>query len=154
MRTFRLFPSDYSWWTFADYESLLTCVERFKPKTALEFGPGGSTLAIVEGGATSVDTCEDDPAWAKVCRERVASRSPAIRLHQFTNDEPISIPALDGRRFDLAFIDGPKRTPTRAAAIAYAQARADVVLCHDVETMAKLFGLRFEVVGTVGILLP
>lgn len=154
MRTFRLFPADYSWWTFADYDSLLTAIERFRPKRVLEFGPGGSTLALIEGGAQSVDSCEDDPEWLATYQTRIAAKHPAIRLHPFTNADPLRIPALDGQWFDLAFIDGPKRTPTRAAAIAYARERAGVVLCHDAETLARLFGLRFEMVGSVGILLP
>lgn len=154
MRTFRLFPTDYSWWTFVDYDSLLTAVERFQPATALEFGPGGSTLALIEGGASEIHTCEDDADWAEVYRTRVASRYPGIvRLHRYEPRDPLSIPALDHKRFDLAFIDGPKRTPTREPAIRYAQARADVVLCHDAETMARLFGMRFEMIGTVGRLL-
>lgn len=154
-RTFRLFPADYSWWTFADYDSLLTAAERYRPRRVLEFGPGGSTLALIEAGATAIDSCEDEAEWLETYRARLgAPHRDTVRLHAFVNTDPIAIPALDGARFDLAFIDGPKRTPTRLPAIRYAQAHADVVVCHDVETMRRLFGLTFETIGTVGVLQP
>lgn len=155
MRNFRLFPADYSWWKFEDYESLLTAAERFRPRRVLEFGPGGSTLALVEGGATSIDSCEDDAKWLETYSQRIgAAHGGIVRFHAFVNGDPVSIPALDGARFDLAFIDGPKQTPTRLPAIRYAQAHADVVLCHDVETMRRLFDLRIDAIGTVGVIQP
>lgn len=153
MRTFRLFPEDYSWWTFEDYDSLLTAMERFKPRSVLEFGPGGSTLALIEGGAESIDSCEYDPEWLTVYRQRIGAKYAHVHLHPFADADPLSIPGLDDRRFDLAFVDAPKVTPTRLPAIRYAQAHAGVVLCHDVPQLSHAFGLRFEMIGTVGVLL-
>lgn len=151
MRTFKLFPTDYSWWTMADYGSLLDVVERFKPRRVLEFGPGGSTLALIEGGAERVDSCENDPDWRQVYQTRIGKAHPELRVHAFTPADPLIIPALTGQRWDFGFVDGPRQTPTRKPAIDYALAHCDVVACHDVETIARLFGYRFEVVGTVGI---
>ena len=151
MREFQLFPEDYSWWTFEDYESLLTVTERLKPINVLEFGPGGSTLAMLEGGAVMVDSCEDDQEYLAIFRKRIqAQHADRVMIHRFTQAEVLSIPAINRRRFDMAFIDGPKSTEKRRAAIRFAQERCDVVFCHDAENLTKLFGFKFEMTGTVG----
>jgi hypothetical protein len=125
---FRLFPEDYPWWTFADYGQLLDQVRRFGAQTALEFGPGGSTLALVEGGAV-VDACEDDPVYLARHRERLGAHP--VMLFLYTHAEPLVIPPTDGLLYDLAFVDGPRDTLLRPVEIEYAAARSRVVVCHD-----------------------
>jgi len=128
MRTFRLYPVEARWWSFQDFGAVLDVCERLHPQRALEFGPGSSTLALIEGGA-HVDTCEDDPKWAKVYRDRIENKYPHIvRLHDYTWSDPISIPALDAQTFDLGLIDGPLGTPRRYAAIEYCLERCVATL--------------------------
>lgn len=127
---FRLFPVAQRWWEFIDYEHLLGLVERFRPRTALEFGAGFSTLALVEGGAT-VDTLEDDPHWYDVHRSRGLFQGHPVALHLYQHVEPLAIPETDGKLYDFAFVDGPRQTPLRTASIEYAALRSGVVACHD-----------------------
>lgn len=132
MRTFRLFPVERRWWSFADHEALISIVERFRPVRVLEFGPGGSTLALVEGGATEIVTCEDDPKWLQHFRGDLV-RHP-VRMLAYTHSDPLTIPSLNGQRFDFAFVDGPRNTDTRGIEIAYAAERSRVVAAHDAHT--------------------
>lgn len=132
MRRFRLFPQERRWWSFADYEALLSVVERVRPTRILEFGPGGSTLALVEGGAAEVVTCEDDPRWLEAFRRDLAPHP--VRMVPYAHGDPLTIPTVDAQRFDLGFVDGPRNTDTRGLEIAYAAARCDVVAAHDAHT--------------------
>lgn len=130
MRAFQLFKEPAHWWSFADYGAVLDVVERRQAKRVLEFGPGSSTLALIEGGATHIDTVEDDPDWAQVWEERLQQRFPEIvHVHRYAWMDPIEIPSIDvACRYDLALIDGPKAIERRTAAIAYAIARCAAVL--------------------------
>ena len=51
IREFRLYPREEHFCSFADYGAILDTVRRLDAKRVLEFGPGHSTLALVEGGA-------------------------------------------------------------------------------------------------------
>jgi hypothetical protein len=127
-----LYPEAQPWWTFADYQVVLDLLARFRPRTVLEFGPGSSTLALLEGGARLIETCEDDAEWADVYADRLVGRFPQrVRLHRYANTDPIVIPALAAARFDCALVDGPRYTENRPRTIAYAAARTDTLICHD-----------------------
>jgi hypothetical protein len=127
-RTFALYPEERHWWSFNDYGHVLDTVRALGAKRILEFGPGSSTLALIEGGATTIDTCEDQPDWAEVYEERLAGKYPGVRVHRFTLAPALSIPAIDAERYDLALIDGPRSTERRGPAIRYALARCAAVL--------------------------
>lgn len=129
MNPFKLYPAEAAWWSFTDYQAVLDAMQSTGARRVLEFGPGSSTLALIEGGAETVDTCEDAPDWAEVYEERLVKRFPRIvRLHRYTFGDPISIPQVNMKRFDLALIDGPRSTEARAAVVPYAMDRADWVL--------------------------
>lgn len=128
---FRLFPAQYRWWSFADYGQLLSIVQRFRPRRVIEFGPGGSTLALVEGGAEIVETFEDDHAWLGVQEKRLDPHRSVVILRLYRHSEPLSIPEADDQRYDLAFVDGPRETLQRSVEIAYAAERSRVVVTHD-----------------------
>jgi hypothetical protein len=126
---FRLYPEEQHWWSMADYGAVLEVTERLQAKTVLEFGPGWSTRALIEGGATTIDACEDDPVWFATHAERLVSAFPAIvRLHPYTIGDPITVPSIGNRTYDLALIDGPLGTEQRPAVIAFALARCAAVL--------------------------
>lgn len=131
-RTFRLYPVEQHWWSFADYEGLLSITERFKPRRVLEFGPGSSTLALIEGGAEIVYSCEDDKKWLDTYTGRFVKHPVAFYL--YTWSENLTVPALDDIRFrapdfDMSFIDGPRVTTNRLAVLRYCIARSRVVVC-------------------------
>lgn len=134
MRSFRLYPVEARWWSFQDFGHVLDIMQRLQPKRVLEFGPGSSTLALIEGGADHVDCCEDDPKWFAVYRERLGDRYPQIvTMVPYHWADPVVIPALDGKRYDLGLVDGPLGTPNRPAAIEYCLQRCESVLapCED-----------------------
>jgi len=123
-------PATTAWWSEDDRRYVLSVMEQFRPKTVLEFGPGSSTLALIDGGATRIDACEDDPEWLAIYRERIANRYPGIvNLVFYTWSDPLVIPACDAKaRYDLALIDGPLAIDKRIATIRYSLDRAARVL--------------------------
>lgn len=128
MRSFRLYPEERHFWSFSDYGAVLDVMKRLCPRTVLEFGPGSSTLALIEGGAETVDCCESDPHWFSVYRTRLECLYDSVTLYAYDWAAPLSIPALDRRAYDLALIDGPLETELRPACIAYALERCTAVL--------------------------
>ncbi len=113
----------------ADYGAVMDVMLRLKPKRVLEFGPGSSTLALIEGGATKIDTCEDDPSWFDVYHDRLHGVYPdVVTLVPYTWADPLTVPALNRRRYDLALVDGPYTSVKRPPVIEYALRRAAAVL--------------------------
>lgn len=128
MPPFALYPEAQHWWSLNDYAAVLGVTTQLQAKTVLEFGPGSSTLSLIEGGAERIDCCEDDPAWQRTYEERLAAKFPGVvTIHAYRWSAALSIPAIDDRRYDLALIDGPHQTQ-RAAAIEYCLQRCAAVL--------------------------
>lgn len=126
---FKLYPVEQHWWSYADYAAVLAVMRERKPARVLEFGPGSSTLALIEGGATHIDTCEDKSSWAEVYRERLQDRFPGVvTLRGYVWQVPLSVMGVDDQRYDLALIDGPHTTPRRPMVIEYCLQRCDAVL--------------------------
>lgn len=129
MSEFALYPEEKHWWSFSDYRAVLETCRRLAPARVLEFGPGSSTLALVEGGARVIDTCEDDPAWYDVHRSRVGVHfAGVVNVIRYTWADPLTIPRVDDQRYDMALIDGPHDTPRRPVVLEYCMARARAVL--------------------------
>jgi len=138
-REFKLMKEDARWWSLNDYGAVVGAMRKTGAKRVLEFGPGNSTLALIEGGAESIDTCEHVEDWARVWDERLVKRFPrVVRLHRYSwpKSAPLSIPAVDGQRFDLTLIDGPE-TERRPDVVRYALARSTWVLVPTEELTAK-----------------
>jgi hypothetical protein len=126
---FKLYQEERHWWSFADYGAVMDVMTRLKPKRVLEFGPGSSTLALIEGGAMRIDTCEDHPSWLAVYRERLEAVYPDIvMVYEYAWSDPLTVPRIARRRYDLALIDGPYTSEKRPPAIAYALQRSKAVL--------------------------
>lgn len=125
---FDLYPEELHWCSYSDYRVILQVTRRLGARRVIEFGPGSSTLALIEGGATHIDACEDDDHWLSVYRERLERRFPGVvHLHAYAHDD-LLIPAVHGHRYDLALIDGPHDIEERASWIAYAMTLAQYVL--------------------------
>lgn len=126
---FALYPEERHWWSFSDHRAVLQTVQHLHPQRVLEFGPGSSTLALLEGGAQQVDACEDNPRWAAIWEDRLARRFPdQVTIHRYTWADPLVVPSLQDRRYDLALIDGPRETLRRPAVLAFALDRCSAVL--------------------------
>jgi len=139
-REFKLMKEDSHWWSLADYAQVFDVMRALRPKRVLEFGPGPSTLSLIEGGAESIDTCEDVEDWAAVWDERLVQRFPSVvSLHRYTwpDSAPLSIPGIDSLRWDLALIDGPHGTGRRPDVLRYAMARCPWVLMPAEEWNTK-----------------
>lgn len=126
-RTFRLYPEERHFWSFLDYGAVLDMVETLKPARVLEFGPGSSTLALIEGGAGEIDSCEDDPHWGSVYAERIARVYPQVTIRPYLWTDPVYVHGVSGR-YDFALIDGPFGTVRRPAVIEYCLDRCAVVM--------------------------
>lgn len=129
-RRFRLYQTEQHWCSFADYCAILDATIAISPRTVLEFGPGWSTLALIEGGAKAITAVEDQPYWASVTARRTAAIAPGVvSVVEYKWCDPLVVPGIaDGARFDLGLIDGPRETPRRPPVIAYCAARCDRLL--------------------------
>jgi len=108
---------------------VLAVMERLKPEHVLEFGPGSSTLALVEGGAQMIDCCEDDPKWFDVYLDRLERQFPiVVKIHPYRWSDPVTVPGLMDFRYDMALIDGPRDTPNRPAVVEFCLQRCSAVL--------------------------
>jgi hypothetical protein len=124
-----LYPAEGAhWWTENDHRAVVQVVRSTGARTVLEFGPGTSTLSLIEGGAERIDACEDDPHWFAVYCERLEDVYPErVRLLPYNWTARLQINrAAD--RYDLALIDGPRVVSRRFAVLHYCLARCDRVL--------------------------
>lgn len=135
--SFRLYPPTRfpcNWWSENDYGAVLSVMKRLQPQKVVEFGPGASTHALIEGGAASVDCLEDNADWLATYQGRIVDHFPTeehptvVRMHAYTWADPLKIPALSTRRWDLALIDGPHGTTQRPPVIEWCLARCKAVL--------------------------
>jgi hypothetical protein len=127
---FKLYPEEQHWWSFNDYAAVLDVMDDLKPKTVLEFGPGSSTLALIEGGAQHIDSCEDQGDWFDVYSTRLEQKYPQhVKLHLYQWSNPISVNKdVDRKFYDMALIDGPHGPAARIPVIEYCITHARAVL--------------------------
>lgn len=150
---FKLYPQEQRWWSFQDYQAVLDAMAKTGAKRILEFGPGSSTLALIEAGAEHIECCEDDPQWGRVYQERLADRFPGIvTIRPYTFADPLEIPDLVGRTFDMALIDGPRGTENRPVVLRYVLTRCRWVLmcCEEWQTRAWLRPIILEAAHEAG----
>jgi len=103
---FKLYRVEKSVFTFDDYGALLKEAERIGARKVLEFGPGNSTLAWVEEGCTEITTLEHQRQWLQVARQKLGHYRN-VNIMAYQNKPVIEIPELNGKHFDLIFVDSP-----------------------------------------------
>lgn len=103
---FKLYKIERGTFPFPDYGFLLKAATG--AKSALEFGPGISTLALIEAGVPDIVTLEHDPEWLGKAVEALKAY-PQCRVLGYDNVAPEALcEALNGHpQFDLAFVDSP-----------------------------------------------
>lgn len=103
---FRLYKVEQGRFPFIDYREFLGYAKR--ARSALEFGPGVSTLALIEAGVKHIVTCEHDPEWHRRAVEALKPY-PQCQILRYENTAPeANVVALEAhRQFDLAFVDSP-----------------------------------------------
>lgn len=141
---FALYSEERRIFSFDDYGALLEECRRLGARSALEFGPGVSTLALIEAGLDRIDTCEYQDRWLTLAAEAFRLH-PQVTARRYVNDPAVEVEGLpEGQRFDVAFVDSPLGLPSRNAlelpgqegcnrlnTALFALARAPVVLLHD-----------------------
>jgi hypothetical protein len=111
-------------------EFVTTFCRNWNIKTAIEFGPGNSTLALIDGGVDRIETFEQCFDRAKAIRGEFGA---GVRVHVYAPDElPIRY-ALPLTSYDLALIDGPtvNNPPARLNAALFCFSLAKRVMFHD-----------------------
>ncbi len=121
-------------------------VRREGIRSVLEFGPGRSTLMFVAAGC-EVWTAECNAYWLQYYQQLFAGE-PAIHMIPFENVPIVSIPEMEGRRFELAFVDSPAGhefppgMSPRLNACEFAAQHANQLLLHDAERPGELATIR------------
>jgi hypothetical protein len=161
---FELFRTEQAVFTFDDYAALMGAARGMK--RVMEFGPGASTLAMIEAGVEHIVSAECNPKWEATANERLKEYVDAKRVEivRFTNTVPVTFnPEVTGP-FDLVFVDSPVGIEARSAARHPGQENcsrlntmmaaldlAPVVLLHDAkrpgeqETLSRVAALGHKV---------
>lgn len=112
---FDLFRTEQAVFTFDDYAALMGAARGMR--NILEFGPGASTLALIEAGVERIVSAECNPKWEAAANERLKDYVAAGRVEivRFTNTAPVAFcPSVVGP-FDLVFVDSPVGIEARSA---------------------------------------
>lgn len=124
------------------------CVD-YNVKLAIEFGPGNSTQALIDGGVEVVSLESDN-------RRAIAARAdyPGVEILEYTGTSfPIVAPwAPLERMFDLAIIDGPPGStvkPARLNSALFCYPRANRMIFHDSKRDLETIGVMLDLGMTV-----
>lgn len=161
---FKLYPQDSPTFRFREYGALLSAATG--AKSALEFGPGYSTLALIEAGVGKIITLEHNDEWREKKREEF-KQYPQVRVAKYADEFPVTADEVAFQQFDFAFVDSPqgfnelpgrvgrKRHPgyddcSRLNTCLFALEHAPVVYLHDAKrpveraTLGRLNAMGFK----------
>lgn len=162
---FKLYTKDSPTLRFREYGSLLSAATG--AKSVLEFGPGFSTLALIEAGVENIVSLEHSLEWMEKKRAEFA-QYPQVTVAQYWDEFPVRADEIANQQFDLAFVDSPqgfnfhkdrvgrKKHPgyedcSRLNTCLFALDHAPVVYLHDANrpleraTLTKLSGMGHKV---------
>jgi hypothetical protein len=112
---FELFREERAVFTFDDYAAVMGAVRGMK--RVMEFGPGASTLAMIEAGVEHIVSAECSPLWEAKARVSLHEYIDAGRVEiiRFTNTVPVTFSQEVEGPFDLVFVDSPVGIEARSA---------------------------------------
>ncbi len=143
---FRLYTEESGTLHFKDYAAIMAAVS--DAKSALEFGPGISTLALIEAGVPKIVSLEHSPDWLDKQKEKFKDY-PQVTVAAYADAVPVTADDVAMQDFDVAFVDSPqgfwyhlpgrvsrKKHPgmedcSRLNTCLFALERAPVVYLHD-----------------------
>jgi hypothetical protein len=110
---FKLYTVEQDCLPFTDYGALLR--EFQGAKTALEFGPGISTFALIEAGVERILTLEHNAEWYDKALEQFKDY-PQVEVRRYWDQAPVAVYEVPGgiaqsdpyEEFEIAFVDSPK----------------------------------------------
>lgn len=101
-----LYPNETLQLQRAEYEYIIAACKKINAKSALEFGPGSTTLALIEAGLERIVTCEHIDKWYEAAKERFKDYKQ-VQVVRFRNEAPIArVDELLGQ-FDIGLVDAP-----------------------------------------------
>lgn len=140
---FLLYSNEATVFDFDDYAGLLNETRRIGAKKVLEFGPGFSTLALLEAGCTDITSLENSPIWLNRAKRRLRQYQ-YVHLGTYQDVPNMSLPGLDDdhQQFDMIFVDSPPGNPdsegrARFNPVMWSLGRAPVVLLHDAKRQGE-----------------
>ena len=104
---YELYKEAESSFPLADYGLLMREVKRTGAKTALEIGPGASTLALIEAGLEKIVTLEHEEEWYEKAIERF-KEYPQVTVGRYKDEPVVTADEIANQEFDIAFVDSPK----------------------------------------------
>jgi predicted O-methyltransferase YrrM len=116
-------------------QPLLKWLKITQPETILEWGPGYSTLVMLEHAPRAeIFTVEHQDKWFQKWHG-ILGKYRQVRMFLLgENDGYVSAPLKFGRKFDLIFIDGLNRKRPDCLRVAHeVLSEGGVVLVHDSE---------------------
>jgi hypothetical protein len=102
---FKLYTEQKPTLSFVDYAQLMLLAQG--AKSVLEFGPGISTLALIEAGVPKIVSLEHDPEWLETQKEKFKDY-PQVTIAQYADTVPVGADEIAFQDFDLAFVDSPQ----------------------------------------------
>lgn len=164
---FKRYPVESSIFRFDDYRALLD-LARGK-RRVLEFGPGVSTLALLEASCERIASCEHTETWFSKAAARYAD-DPRVTVYRYFDEVPVTVDRLPyDAEFDFAFVDSPvgdggkrqkyhldREDCSRLNTLEFALQRAPIVALHDAKrdgeqaSLARLEaqGFRWHMIDT------
>jgi hypothetical protein len=158
--TYKLYKTEQRILPFDDYGAILESAKGCK--TALEFGPGSTTLALIEAGVEQITSYEYHAKWLAEMQKRLKDY-PQVTIKKF-DDVPV-LTMLEPVRFDIAVVDSPPggKNSTRIVhpgqeglsrfnTLKYAIEHADIVVMHDCDREDELnsiasLGAKYEMLS-------
>lgn len=123
---------------FSSFRSYLPELVNFvQPRNTLEFGPGASSRIILRHSRSKLLSLETDAGYYE--RARRSIRNERFELRHAP--EPGALAQLEGRRFDLVFVDGGDRVQNLIGAHGLLEEDGILVL-HDAHRPDYLPGIR------------
>lgn len=124
----------------AEYKFLAADAMARNLRTILEFGPGVSTFAFLNAGASKILSLEYNQEWVHKYI-KVFETQPNVNVHHYKNTAYLNIKEANDQKFDAAFIDSPTggmyRKFSRINSALYASARTEILYIHDAERPAE-----------------